>query len=168
MLGLACRPGPEFSQAPGPNPDAATPAPAPDSDVEWEVYRAPPGCVLNLMDAPRDIADATVLQPLLVAFTPQCDPAAAASSFDFAKHRLIVERVSDAGYNPNTRETIVPAALLLEGPELVVLIDVPPHCGGDDIGPGFIAIVVPAGKKAVTVRNRAPRGCGYGDGPPPA
>ncbi len=166
-LVLACGSGQGTGTAPT-APTVPTSVPVPDSDVEWAVYREAPGCVLNVMDAPRVITDAAVLQPLLVAFTPKCDPAAAAASFDFARHRLIVERVSDAGYNPNTHETIVPAAVLLDGPELVILIDVPPHCGGDDVGPGFIAIVVPAGDQPVSIRNRAPTGCGYGDGPAPA
>ena len=51
------------------------------------------------MAAPRVIAEASAMQRLLVAFSPECDPAAAASAFDFSKYRLIVERVSGAGYN---------------------------------------------------------------------
>lgn len=174
---LGCRhgapPSSAFAPAPAPSqsvadPSASSPTHQSSAKVGWSVYREARGCTLNLYDAPRVIADAATLQSLLVAQTPDCNPAATASAFDFTAHRLIVERVGQGAFNPNTRETIVPVAVTLDSDPIVVSIDLPPNCGGADNGPGFIVLVVPAGGGSATVQNRNRTNCGYGSGPRPA
>ena len=166
VLFVGCRPsnGPASSTGPG---DAGGQDTAIASDIAWQPLGRPKGCALNLMEAPRIVADAATYERLLVPHTPDCHPDVVASSFDFGRSRILVWPVPGAGFNPNTQETIVPKAVVLEGPQLVVRIDVPPHCGGDERGPGYVAIVLPAGDQPVTVRNQAPSGCNYGDGGPP-
>jgi hypothetical protein len=149
------------------------PAPPPDparrsGDVEIKAYSAPTGCAFDLGEAPSIVADAGTLAKLLIPHTPACDPTAAASAFDFTRWRLFVGVVPQAGFNPNTRETIRPVNIAREGDAVVVEIDVPPNCEGAEREPGYVAIELPAGNAPVTVRNVSQVQCNYGGGDPPA
>lgn len=135
--------------------------------LRWGPYENADGCMLNLFDAPAIISDAQTLEGLIVRYYETCDPRVAAGRVDFHRQRLFVGRVEGAGFNPNTQDTIRPTAVVRRGERVEVHVDVAPSCGGAEVGPGFVAIVLNAGDQPVDMRNLNTETCSFGGQAPP-
>ena len=143
-----------------PAPTTANAQPKP-STCAWRRYQPPPGCYLAYdAIATGQVEDVAGFAALVKPHPPEsnqtaCDVEAEAAALDLSQHRIFVTSVADAdGVVPPE-----PVRVECDADVTRVVVAVDRWCGGDERGPGWMAVVVPAGATPIELINEGKPDC---------